>query len=195
MLFGTQCLHSSGFIFPSLQGGCCWPVIFGKEVMSGCTELVLTHTTLSGEVPECLSGLGFMHLAHPHSQGLFSSKHPHLLLSRSSTSSQKHLFFSARSLLSRLGALTFPSLNGLRTELQKVISLLSSGPFSYSFTDKRIQDVPFLFRPELIKIYSQPLLLQQTDFLLDSSVWSQTFPKTKDSWNGLDWKWLESLVT
>lgn len=49
-----------------------------------------------------------------------------------------------------------------------------------------------LFRSELIKIYSQSLLLQQTGFCLRVQSDLRHFPKT-ESWNGLDWKRLESL--
>jgi len=122
---------------------------------------------ITGEVPGCPPGLVSVHL--PHLQDLPRLSGSFLQQGSSPTSSSSfQAWFLLKissflkytsSLLSRLRAHDFPSLNGLGIDAQKVISLLSVGPFSCLFTGGRIQDVSFLFRPEVIKIYSQPLLI------------------------------------
>lgn len=144
-----------------------------QPALSCCSHL--QPLGISGELPECPSGLVFINLSHlqglpPLSGSFFQSGSSPSAFHVSNFFSKTLILFSYRSPFWRLEALTFPSLNGLNTELQKVISLLPGGPFSCPFTDRTVQNVPFLFRPALIKIYSQSLLLQQTGFLLESSV-------------------------
>lgn len=105
-----------------------------QSTLSWCSHIQPLGVT--GEVPGSPPGLSLMRLSHLQGLPLFSGS---FLQSGSSPSSflapnffSKPLIFSGIRLLSRLGALRFPSLNGLGTELQKGISLLPGGPFSIS---------------------------------------------------------------
>lgn len=55
-------------------------------------------------------------------------------------------------------ALCFPNLDSLCGEVQRVVSLLIVGFGSCLFINYRIQDVPLLFSPGIIKVYTQLVL-------------------------------------
>lgn len=137
----THALSHAVFGLEYLRRKSCQPAL------SWCSHI--KPLGISGEVPKCPSGLGLMQLSHFQGlrplSGYFSQSGSSPSAFQISNFSKTLILFRYMSpLLSRLGALSFPSQNGLGTELQEVISLLSGGRFPCPFTDKRIQDVPYL---------------------------------------------------